>query len=75
MHSTTPESRKYRHDGCEDETVIGEEAFCEISNPLTSMRRTWCVSCNDYFPLSEFVWAATLADQLSDSVLLCATQQ
>ena len=54
-----PEARVYTHHDCSTETIVGGEAFQAISDPLSDMQRTWCESCMDYFPLSEFAWSDT----------------
>ena len=54
-----PESRVYRHIKCGAETVVSDEAFSVVSNPLADMTRTWCTPCNAFFPVSEYEWADT----------------
>ena len=54
-----PESRTYRHLKCEQETNISGQPFEVISNPLSDMTRTWCNSCESFFPLSDYEWADT----------------
>ena len=54
-----PESRAYRHSKCGAETVVSGESFSAVSNPLADMTRTWCTSCNAFFPVSEYVWDDT----------------
>lgn len=54
-----PESRTYRHQKCSTETIVGDDAFEALSDPLSDMTRTQCSTCNDLFPLSEFEWVDT----------------
>jgi hypothetical protein len=57
--SEIPQSRVYRHTKCGGDTVVGENAFQNMSNPLADMTRTWCVHCNGYFPVAEYQWSDT----------------
>lgn len=57
--SSIPQSRTYRHLKCRELTIVSEEAFSAISDPLSDMTRTWCNACNAHFPLSEYEWADT----------------
>jgi len=62
---STPQSRTYRHTQCGNETVVGGQSFEVVSNPMSSMERTFCSSCNAMFPITDFEWAdtgETLAD-------------
>jgi hypothetical protein len=62
---TVPESRSYRHRQCGNETVVGGQSFETVSNPMSSMERTFCSSCNAMFGISEFQWSdsgETIAD-------------
>lgn len=54
-----PESRVYRHEKCNSETVVSGQAFEALSDPLSDMSRTWCSACGASFPLSDYVWADT----------------
>ncbi len=54
-----PESRSYRHQKCQTETLVSGEAFAALSDPLSDMSRTWCSVCNDFFPLADFEWSDT----------------
>jgi hypothetical protein len=36
-----------------------------VSNPMSSMERTHCSTCNAMFPITEFVWADT-DERISD---------
>lgn len=56
---TIPESRTYRHQKCNGETVVSGQAFEALSDPLSDMSRTWCSTCNAFFPLSDYAWADT----------------
>lgn len=60
-----PESRVYRHLQCRTETVISGDAFEVASNPLSDMTRTWCNTCNAFFPISDFEWSDT-GEKISD---------
>ncbi len=60
-----PESRIYRHVKCNNDTVVAGNAFKGVSNPLSSMTRTWCSKCNAYFPMSDYAWADT-GENLAD---------
>jgi len=59
MKQSIPQSRAYRHLMCESVTVIAEDSFTVISNPLSDMTRTWCTYCDSYFPLSDYEWVDT----------------
>jgi hypothetical protein len=63
--SPIPESRAYRHAQCGTETVISGQAFEVASNPLSDMTRTWCNSCNAFFPVSDYAWSDT-GEKISD---------
>lgn len=54
-----PLTRDYRHLKCNGETTVGDSAFQNMSNPMADMTRTWCVHCNGYFPVAEYVWIDT----------------
>lgn len=54
-----PESRTYRHEKCNTETVVSGQAFEALSDPLSDMSRTWCNTCEAFFPLSDYVWSDT----------------
>src|SRR5215211_4575059 len=54
-----PESRSYRHLACGAETEVGGQSFSVVSDPLSSMERTQCASCEAMFPIAEFAWADT----------------
>jgi len=56
---SVPQTRDYRHLKCNGETTVGDNAFQNMSNPMAEMTRTWCVHCNGYFPVAEFVWLDT----------------
>jgi hypothetical protein len=58
-NETVPESRTYKHTKCGQETVVSDESFSVVSNPLSDMTRTWCSPCNSFFPVSEYEWADT----------------
>lgn len=60
-----PESRDYRHVQCGTETVISGDAFEIGSNPLSDVTRTWCATCDAFFPVSEFEWSDT-GENISD---------
>ena len=54
-----PLTRNYRHTKCNGDTVVGDNAFKNMSDPMADMTRTWCVHCNGYFPVAEYVWMDT----------------
>jgi hypothetical protein len=54
-----PESRAYRHVKCQQETEISGQAFETASNPMSDMERTWCTTCNSFFPITDFEWTDT----------------
>lgn len=54
-----PESRSYRHVKCGEETVVSGQSFETVSNPMSSMEQTYCSSCEQMFPIAEFVWSDT----------------
>ncbi|MBD3676238.1 MAG: hypothetical protein HUJ26_22230 [Planctomycetaceae bacterium] len=54
-----PESRVYRHRQCGEETTVGDQSFETVSNPMSSMERTYCSSCGAMFEISEFEWSDT----------------
>jgi hypothetical protein len=54
-----PESRTYRHRKCGTETTVSGQAFETISNPMSSMERTFCTACNAMFGISEYEWSDT----------------
>lgn len=60
-----PESRTYRHVECGDETVVSGDSFEVVSNPMSSMERTWCSSCEEMFPIAEYQWDDT-GENLAD---------
>jgi hypothetical protein len=55
--SEIPESRSYRHHKCNAETVVDGQHFEVLSDPLSGMTRTWCNTCDDFFPLADFEWS------------------
>ncbi len=60
-----PESRTYRHLKCGNETVVSDQPFELVSNPMSSMEETQCSTCNAMFPMSDFEWADT-GESISD---------
>lgn len=54
-----PEARAYLHEACSSETIVSGEAFEVLSDPLSDIERTWCETCVDYYPLSDFAWSDT----------------
>ena len=62
---TIPESRSYRHQKCNTETVVSGQAFEALSDPLSDMSRTWCSTCNAFGPLSDYAWAES-AELITD---------
>lgn len=54
-----PTSRTYRHTKCGEETIVADQSFEVVSNPMSSMEQTHCSNCNAMFPISEFKWSDT----------------
>jgi hypothetical protein len=54
-----PDSRAYRHVQCGDETLVGGQSFEVVSNPMSSMERTFCSTCNAMFPIADYEWCDT----------------
>jgi hypothetical protein len=65
MTPAVPESRAYRHVQCGQETVISGQPFEVASNPLSDMTRTWCTTCNAFFPVTDYAWSDT-GEKISD---------
>ncbi len=40
--SNMPESRSYRHVKCDGVTTVSDQSFEVLSNPMSSVTRTWC---------------------------------
>ena len=57
--SNIRESRMYRHVKCDGITTVSDQSFEVLSNPMSSVTRTWCTECDAFAPLSEFEWADT----------------
>lgn len=60
-----PESRAYRHVKCGNDTVVSDQPFELVSNPMSSMEQTQCSSCGAMFPMSDFEWSDT-GENISD---------
>lgn len=60
-----PDSRTYRHMKCDEETVVAEESFSALSNPMSGIDKTMCSICAAMFPVSEFEWSDT-NEKISD---------
>lgn len=54
-----PDGRPYIHAGCGEATVVSEKHFTMICDPFRPCTGTFCVTCNDFFPLTEVRWADT----------------
>lgn len=54
-----PESRTYRHVQCGSETLVSGQSFEVVSNPMSSMERTFCSSCGVMFPIADYEWCDT----------------
>ena len=52
-------SRIYLHRTCRTETTVDGADFCNMSNPMAGMRTTYCVKCEQQFPVDEYVWSDT----------------
>lgn len=63
--SSIPESRVYRHRKCGNETTVDGQSFETVSDPMSSMERTFCSSCNALFGISEYEWSDT-GETISD---------
>jgi len=57
--SNIPESRSYRHVKCDGITTVSDQSFEVLSNPMSSVTRTWCTDCDAFAPLEEFEWVDT----------------
>lgn len=57
--SVIPQSRVYVHIDCGQQTMVDEEDFKGIANPVPGTGRTYCACCKGYFVLDEFMWADT----------------
>ena len=57
--SSSPESRSYRHRKCGTETTVSGQSFETVSNPMSSMERTFCNACNAMFGITEYEWTDT----------------
>lgn len=55
----TPNERAYVHQTCGTTTVVTDEHFTMICNPFRLVTGTFCVGCENFFPLTQFVWADT----------------
>lgn len=62
---SVPQFRVYRHTRCEQETVVSGQSFEVVSNPMSSMERTFCTPCGAMFPIHEFAWIDT-GEAISD---------
>lgn len=51
--------RTYVHLKCGGETTLDGPYLKATADPLASMLRTVCASCEDYFPIEEFSWSDT----------------
>jgi len=51
-----PQFRAYRHARCQDDTIVAGQSFEVVSNPMSSMERTFCTPCGAMFPIDEFAW-------------------
>jgi hypothetical protein len=60
-----PQFRAYRHSRCQQETMVAGQSFEVVSNPMSSMERTFCTPCGAMFPIDEFAWADT-GETISD---------
>lgn len=56
---SVPESRTYRHIQCGNETLVSGQSFEVVSNPMSSMERTFCSACNAMFPIADYQWCDT----------------
>jgi hypothetical protein len=54
-----PEMRIYRHHRCNEETFVDGIHYMGLSDPLSGAKTTWCAYCEEFFPLSEYVWTDT----------------
>ena len=53
------EHRCYVHRRCQSETEVSGPEFQAMSDPLAGMKSTYCVSCEEQFPVDEFAWSDT----------------
>ncbi|XZE36069.1 hypothetical protein SH501x_001621 [Pirellulaceae bacterium SH501] len=52
-------SRTYLHRRCRTETTVDGGEFQAMSDPLAGMRTTYCVKCDQQFPVDEYEWSDT----------------
>ncbi len=60
-----PEARAYMHRKCSTDTVVSGQAFETVSNPMSSMTRTWCTHCQAHDSITEYAWSDT-GESLAD---------
>ncbi|TWU32671.1 hypothetical protein Q31b_58290 [Novipirellula aureliae] len=53
------DSRSYTHTRCRTDTTVEGPEFRAMSDPMAGMRSTYCVKCEDQFPVTEFAWSDT----------------
>jgi hypothetical protein len=53
---TRPLRKAYVHRACDLVTEIGPSLAATFAVDPTFYGSTFCVHCNDYFPIREFVW-------------------
>ena len=53
------ESRDYKHLKCKTQTEISGPEFRALSDPMASMKETFCDECDGHFPINEFAWSDT----------------
>lgn len=55
----TRKSRQYKHDRCDQLTLVSGRELSFISNIFTHPKRVWCDHCKKKSPIHEYVWADT----------------
>jgi hypothetical protein len=57
--------RDYIHRVCGTSTTVDGPEFSALADPLARMVSTYCVKCDDHFPIDQFSWADS-QEKLSD---------
>lgn len=52
-------SRNYRHLKCGGVTVVSGDHYVMLECPFRPVSATFCVTCQDFFPLKSVVWEDT----------------
>ncbi len=57
--------RDYTHRACGTSTTVDGPEFSALADPLARMVSTYCVKCDDHFPVDQFSWSDS-QEKLSD---------